>query len=189
MLIQEITTLYQRMFDDTDELVEDILGEARKLADANRGEVQKVRGNMADLDRKIEPLMRLLADPNIDVMAKKAISRQIGELESERERLTALSVELAQQASEDTEQLAEAVHQALAEARENLALATTPTKLRDFIEEFVGPMVLKTDGTITRKETPPSEGAEGGVTRPLAGVHSWPLHIRNTFWQSWCVAA
>ncbi|MGA1980174.1 MAG: hypothetical protein ABSG99_06400 [Sedimentisphaerales bacterium] len=61
-------------------------------------------------------------------------------------------------------------HIITAEARENPASATTTTKLRDFIEQFVGPMVLKTDGTVTRKETPPSEEPEGGVTRPIAGA-------------------
>ena len=30
---------------------------------------------------------------------------------------------------------------------------------------FIGPMILETDGTMTRKETPPSEEPEGGVKR------------------------
>ena len=30
-------------------------------------------------------------------------------------------------------------------------------------------MILKTGGTVTRKETPPSEEPEGGVKRPIAG--------------------
>jgi hypothetical protein len=59
----------------------------------------------------------------------------------------------------------------------------------DFLQDLVGPMILKTDGTVTRKETPPSEKPEGSVIRPLAGAYSWPLHMKNAFWEKWCEAA
>ena len=177
VLIQAVTNAYQRLFDNADTLVEDVLREARKVADANRGEVQRVRGQMAEIDKKIGPMMRLLADPDIDATAKKAISRQLGELESERERLLALSVEVAEQASEDTDRLAKSVRRALDEARETLATAATPAELRDFIEQFVGPMVLKPDGTVAQKNTPTSVGTEVGVIRPLAGVGFEPTTL------------
>jgi len=43
--------------------------------------------------------------------------------------------------------------------------ASTPTEMRDFIETYVGPMVLKTDGEIERKET--ASGSEADVKRSL----------------------
>jgi methionine aminopeptidase len=82
----------------------------------------------------------------------------------------ATSVELAQRATEDMDQLTRAVRQAITEARENLALAATATQLRDFIEQFVGPMILKADGTVTRKETSPPGSPRGDVTRSIAGA-------------------
>ena len=47
-------------------------------------------------------------------------------------------------------------------------VASTPTEMRDFIETYVGPMVLKTDGEIERKESAP--GSEADVKRSLAGA-------------------
>jgi hypothetical protein len=45
----------------------------RKLADADRVEVHRVQGNKAEIDHKISPMMGLLADPDINPKAKKAI--------------------------------------------------------------------------------------------------------------------
>jgi hypothetical protein len=188
VLIQAVTQTYQRLFDNVDTLVEEVLREARKLADANRNEVQRVRGQIAEIDRKIGPMTRLLADPDIDATAKKAVSRQLGELEVGRERLLALSVELAEQANQDTERLARSVRKALDEARETLATAATPTELREFIEQFVGPMVLRPDGTVAQKQPAPAE-AEAGVKRPLAGACSLPLRFRQAFWGDFEMAA
>jgi len=102
-----------------------------------------------------------------------------------------------------TEGLAGAVRQALAEAQESLATAATPTELQDFVEQYVGPMVLRPDGDVQRKETAPAEaGAEtaladkteplhaGRVKRSLAGARYVPLHaIRGAFWKTWGAAA
>jgi hypothetical protein len=49
---------------------------------------------------------RLLVDPDIDATAKKAVSRQVGELESERERLQQRVAELADDANDNTARLA-----------------------------------------------------------------------------------
>jgi hypothetical protein len=50
-------------------------------------------------------------------------------------------------------------------------------------------MILKTDGTVTRKETPLSEEPKGVVKQSIALAHSLPLHMRNAFWKKWCAAA
>lgn len=45
------------------------------------------------------------------------------------------------------------------EAQESLATISTPTEMRDFVETYVAPMVLKPDGEIARKQAAPA-GAE-----------------------------
>jgi len=82
--------------------------------------------NLAEADKKIGSLTRLLCDPDIDAAAKKAISRQLGEQEAERERLQKATSELAEEANDGTERLAAAVRQALDEAKESLASAARP---------------------------------------------------------------
>ena len=47
---------------------------------SNRGELQRIRAKIGELARKIGSLTGLLVDPDIDAMAKRAVSRQVGEL-------------------------------------------------------------------------------------------------------------
>ena len=81
----------------------------------------------------------------------------------------------AEYANDSTGRLASAVRQALAEAQESLAAASTPTELRDFVETYVGPMVLKPDGGIERKEAAPAE-AEALPDRSPTGPETEPPH-------------
>ena len=82
---------------------------------------------------------------------------------------------LADDASDNTGRLAGAVRQALAEAQESLAAVSTPMEFRDFVETDVGPMVLKADGEIERKETAPVE-AEAVLGRSPAEYEAEPPH-------------
>ena len=91
------------------------------------------------------------------------------------------ATELADDANNNTARLAGAVRQALAEAQESLGAAATSTETRDFIERYVGPMVLNPNGRITRKEQA-LVGARADVKRSIAGARSLPLHIREAFW-------
>lgn len=166
LLMERITRTYQEVFADADSLIEDAIEEARKLTQSNRGELQRVRAKIGELDKKIGSMTRLLVDPDIDGAAKRAVSRQVGELEAERERLQQAVAELANDANDNTGRLAGAVRQALAEAQESLATVATPTEMRDFIEQYVGPMVLKPSGDIARKDTAPAEAE--AVKRSIA---------------------
>ena len=140
-------------------------------------------------------MTRLLVDPDIDATAKRAVSRQVGELESQRERLQNAVAELAGDANGNTARLAGAVRQALTEAQDSLATVTTPTEMRDFIEQYVGPMVLRPDGQIERKDAEtPSEtqtalAEAGAVKRLIAGARSLPLRLREAFWRKFRSAA
>ena len=174
-LMADVKLTFEAIFADADSITEDAIEEARKLLNSNRGELQRVKARIVELDRKIGSMTRLLVDPDIDTTAKKAVSRQVGEMESERERLQEHVVELAEDANDNTGKLASAVRQALTEAEECLAAASTPTEMRDFVETYVGPMVLKPDGEIERKEAAPAE-AEALPDRSPTGPETEPPH-------------
>ncbi|HNQ22461.1 MAG TPA: recombinase family protein [Phycisphaerae bacterium] len=175
VLLERIKRTYQEVFADADSLIEDAIEEARKLTRTNRGELARVRANIGELDKKIGSMTRLLVDPDIDAKAKRAVSRQVGELEAERERLQQAVADLADNANDNTARLAAAVRQALTEAQESLAAVATPTEMRDFIEQYVGPMVLKPNGQIARKPIAPGDAE--AVKRSIAGAGLEPTDI------------
>jgi site-specific DNA recombinase len=184
LLMERIKRTYEEVFADADSIIEDAIEEARKLMQSNRGELQRVRGQIGELDKKIGSMTRLLVDSDIDATAKRAVSRQIGELEAERERLQNVVAELARDANDNTARLASAVRQALGEAQESLATVATPTEMRDFIEQYVGPMVLKRNGDIERKgleiltETQTAPAEAEAVKRSMAGTGFEPATSR-----------
>ena len=170
LLLQEVVRTFKDLFEDADSLIEEATAEAKTLVRKNRGEARRIGGQLADIEKKVTSLTRLLCDPEIDPAAKKAISRQLGEQEAERERLQKATSELAEQASDGTERLAGAVRQALDEAKASLASAATTAELREFVDRWVGPMVLRPDGTV-EKRTPATEGSsEAGVKGLVAGA-------------------
>ena len=81
----------------------------------------------------------------------------------------------------------------MAEAEESLAAVATPTEMRDFIEQYVGPMELTERADAIRwnleHDTAPAEvGAV--VKRSIAGARSLPLHtMREAFWEKFRSAA
>lgn len=58
-----------------------------------------------------------------------------------------------------------------------IAGAGTPTEMRDFIERYVGPMVLKPDGDVDRKET--VSESEAVVKRSIATAGYEPPRRRR----------
>ena len=119
--------------------------------------------------------------PDIDATAKKSLSRQLGGREAKRERFQRGISELTEQANDNTERLAGAVRQALIEARESLDAIVTGSELREIVEQFIGSMVLQSDGSITRKQSAAEDAVD--VKGSLAGAPLYPFHIRRAFWE------
>jgi DNA invertase Pin-like site-specific DNA recombinase len=170
LLLQEVTRTFKDLFEDADSIIEEATEEARRLMRKNRGAVRRIGGQLAEIEKKVASLTRLLCDPDIDVAAKKAISRQLGEQEAERERLQKATSELAEEANDGTERLAASVRQALDEAKESLASAATTAELREFVDRWVGPMVLKPNGTVVERTLAPEVASEAGVKGLVAGA-------------------
>jgi len=95
-LLAKISETLVEVFDDADALIEEAVEEARKMLGKTRDDAQQIRVQLAELDRKVTAMTRLLIDLDIETLAKKAVSRQLGELEAERERLQKILVETSE---------------------------------------------------------------------------------------------
>jgi len=96
-------------------------------------------------------------------MAKKALSRQLGEAEAKREGLNNLMQSVAVQATEGAEELAFAVRSAFEEAKARFGELASSAEFNRFVGEVVGPMLVLSDGRVTQKATAPTADAMGAV--------------------------
>jgi hypothetical protein len=87
LLEEDLRRGFDFAFEDMESLVEEAVKEAQKNLDFNRSQVARILTEIKELDASINRLTRLLTDSDIDVMAKKAISRQLGDTETKREAL------------------------------------------------------------------------------------------------------
>ncbi|HUT60442.1 MAG TPA: recombinase family protein [Phycisphaerae bacterium] len=170
--------------DDLESVVQDAVKEAQKLLNEGETESQQVKANLVKADKEIARLMRLLRDPDLDESpaAKKAVIRQLGEAEANRDRLNARLGELLDGANHNTGQLLRAVRKALAEAEETLMNIRTATQMNQFVAEFVGRMNVDKDGNLSRLE-PDDDGPDlvtGYVACPLPkGGSVWSIGRRR----------
>ena len=140
---------------DTDAIVAEAVAEARKLVGANRSELRRVRNQIATIDTSLNHLAQCLTDPDLSEPAtKRLLSKQVAEKSEERERLEARQAELADDANDNTDRLADAVRQAVAEMKQSLARVTSDSELNQFVRDFVGEIVVEGDGSIRPKEAP-----------------------------------
>jgi len=171
-----VAKTFKDLFEDADSLIQEATEEAQRLMRKNRGEVRRIGGQLAEIEKNVGSLTRLLCDPDIDAAAKKAISRQLGEQEAQRERLQKATSGLAEEANDGTERLAAAVRQALDEAKESLAAAATTAELREFVDRWVGPMTLKADGTVVERALATEDASEASVKGLVAGAGFVAIH-------------
>jgi hypothetical protein len=59
------------------------------------------------------------------------------------------------------------------EARESLASAATTAELREFVARWVGPMVLRPDGTVVERTLATEDTSEASVKGLVAGARVW----------------
>jgi len=85
LLLGKIAETVAEVFDDADSIIEEAVEEARKILGKTREDAQQIRAQLGELDRNASAMTLLLIDPDIETLAKKAVSRQLGELETERE--------------------------------------------------------------------------------------------------------
>jgi DNA invertase Pin-like site-specific DNA recombinase len=171
LLLAEVLAAYQSIFDDADLIVDAATRKAERILSAQNGRLEEVQSELSRLDREIDRLHGLLLDAADEPAARRSLLRKIGEMETDRETLQKTTAGLASQSSLNASRLTAAVRQAFGDARDRLTNVASPAQLHRFIEDFVGPMVVKPDGSIVPKleTTQPSEESEGCVIGNIAG--------------------
>jgi len=147
-LLEAITAAFQGVFSDTEAIIAEATAEAQRMMNSSKAEAERIENQLQELDGEIASLTRLLLDPDMEARARKAIIRQLGALEARRDRLHDASAALLDRAGQAVDQVGEAVRRAFREAKESLADVATPLELHEFLEEFVGPITLRRDGTV-----------------------------------------
>jgi len=152
-LVALIDETVRHVIKDTEAIIQEALAAARKLTAGNRGELRRVREGITALNTELDRLAARLIDPDLSEPAtKRLLSRQVAEKSAQRERLEARQAELADGANDNTDRLAGAVRQAVAEMKQSLAGVTSDSQLNQFVRDFIGPMVVQADGSIHPRE-------------------------------------
>lgn len=184
LVLEIIRRDFSEIFADSDGIIAAATERAMELSKVQQSDVVRIKGETADLDRKIGSLIVLLVDPEMDPAAKRAIGAQIGELQKRREDLHGAMGRLATEAGETTERLAGAIRQALDEARQSLAGITSAAEFNRWVSRFVGPFELRGDGTLARNEAGRMHLSH--PTGDIAGARSLPgrvdAMVREAFW-------
>lgn len=168
-------------FEDPELLVEEAVKEAQKRLDFNRGQVSRIQADVKELDLSISRLTRLLTDDDIDLVAKRAISRQLGDAETKRDALQQAMMRTAQSANDNMDEFIHDVRQAISEVKDSLTDAVTPAKLNRFVEDWIGPIRVDADGSLhplSLETTTASDESEAVVTSNIAGAGFEPTTSR-----------
>jgi site-specific DNA recombinase len=150
-LMDRVTRAMTAMFEDMDAVLVEAAAMAKETLDLNRNESDRLKAQMAEQDKLLVGLSRILIDPDIEPLAKKSIARQMAEAESKREQLREALEAVAVRGIANSDDLLADVRSAFLEARQNFAGLLTPPQLNRFIEEVAGPMLVMADGTVVQK--------------------------------------
>lgn len=154
-LMALIDETMRRVVQDTEAIIDEAIAEARKLVGAHREELRRVHDRIAAIDGELGRLAERLTDPDLSEPAtKRLLSKQVAAKSEERERLEARQAELAHDANDNTDKLANAVRKAVAEMKESLAQVASDSELNQFVRDNIGEIVVEGDGSIRPKEAP-----------------------------------
>ena len=173
----------KHVFADADRLIQAAFGRAMEKVNASREDAKRLRAEISEIDGRVAKLARLLTDDDLEDAAKKALGRQLADLERRRDDLHGSIARLADEANDNTEKVMSAVRQAVEEAKRNLTVVAPPERINELLADLVGPMTHHHDGTITPRALPEAtdnvEGAPYATRRVL----------REAFWRLWPRAA
>ncbi len=86
-LMDRVTRAMTAMFEDMDAVLAEAAAMAKETLDLNRNDSDRLKAKIAEQDKLLVGLSRILIDPDIEPLAKKSIARQMAEAESKREQL------------------------------------------------------------------------------------------------------
>jgi len=148
LIVHDAMQALALVFDDTDAIVREAAAQARKIMGAKRNSAARLQQQITELDQHSKHLVQLLTDPDIEAIAKKTISRQLGETEMQREQLQAAMQDTCNDRA--AERLAIVIQSVLAEAKE-VFQAASPAQINQLLEQFMGPVILQPNGHLAQK--------------------------------------
>jgi hypothetical protein len=156
---------------------EGVIAESMKIGvkqmDRGKTETNRLQREIADLDAQSRSLMMLMMNPAIESGALTAFSRQIAEKESERGKIEYRMARLGASSSQGQDRLGTALAKAYQRASESFTKIASDTHVNRFVEEYIGPMLLTSDGRVKPKrlETTTASGEpEAVVNIAVAGA-------------------
>ena len=178
VLLATIQDRFKHLFDNPEGLIAEALEIATEAAQGNREDADRIKAQLSDIESQQRRRGELLMDRAIPDAAKATIGRQMAEDEQQRTLLLAALDGVREQAGADLEGLAAAIRECFDDARQRLAEIATPEELNRLVEQFVGPIVVKADGSIYPKQMPPVDTrgivqgsiAGGGFEPPTSGL-------------------
>jgi site-specific DNA recombinase len=149
-LVAGLQDVCAQVFGDIEGMVVAAVAEAKQSLDANQGEADRLRTELSQVDREAKAAAGLMVDPDLlaDPMAKKALVRKAGEIETRRERLQMALGKLLDQSNVDGQRLADVVRRKLLEAKGRWEAVGSPAQLNQIIGDFVGPSIVTEDGRL-----------------------------------------
>lgn len=197
-LLAKVHSSITSLFDDLDALFSRVLKIAQATLSAVHADGAQLRTRAAELDREIGKLIRVLADPDIDQVAKRAVSRELSALEVQRDELRGSLNRLAESAAGDAEDLASACREAIERARVDCGRVGTTAQLNRYIAEKFGAFELRPDGSVVQKEQCPhrdgagTRNSGGSISRAPAELETARFIVENSFrtafWQRFAAA-
>lgn len=151
-LVARIQEAMSAVFDDVDGVLDEVMAMSQEALEQNRVESERLKGEIAEADKFVANLTRLLVDPDIEAGAKKAIARQLSEHEAKRDGLRQALEAVAVQTVADMDDLMADCRQAFREAKANFASLTTHSQFNRFVADVIGPMAVLPDGRVVQKE-------------------------------------
>src|SRR5262249_48197197 len=152
-------------------------------ARGNRDEADRIRAELAAIERELRTLSGLLIDPDVlaQPLAKRTVLRKAAEAEGRRDALQGTLGQLLDKANEDVDRLATIIREKCEQAKACWESIATPAQLNQLIGEFVGPSMVTVDGRllpVAKKEeatglavaSVPGVIAGGGFEPPTSGL-------------------
>lgn len=167
-LLARIQAAMTAVFDNMDGVLDEVMAMSREALELNRSESSRLKGEIAEADKMLAGLSRLLVDPEIEAGAKKAIARQLSVHDTKRDQLRQALEAVAVQSVSDMDELMTDCRQAFLEAKTNFASLMTQTQINRFVADVIGPMAVLPDGRIAQKEAVLT--AEAMRTAGIAGA-------------------
>lgn len=182
-MLREIQATFAQVFDASEQMIEEATGRARAILSEGQGQAADLGRRIAECDRRLDRLMDRVTDPDLDDAAtKKLISQHIARETQQKEAIERQQGEVLSTSTLDEDRLVRSTRQAFDEARDLLSSVMPHPELNQFLQDYVGPMVLQPDGQLVPDTS--ACAPEGKSPRRFE-----PRDIlRTAFWVVWQAA-